>query len=143
MYLKDYFLSFLTYYAAPGSYEALGTAQQITVTETAPVMEAIMTWLYEDCITEDPEALADIYRAARKYQLTELCSQILKQIRQLKNNAQFIVNMTSVALELKDEDLIRRLIFVLKANKSLRKVPEFQTLLSKHGMQLIEYFMEY
>lgn len=108
--------------------------QRIYVLETAAVMEAIMDWLYEDRIFEDSDMFADIYRAASKYKLEELCNYIVSQIEHYEDDAKFVTSMMKIALEHKDEKLIRELVPIFKANTVLHKSSELEAQLSQYKL---------
>lgn len=116
---------------------------RVTVPETAAVVEAITDWLYEYNMPRDPEMFADIYKAAVKYNFKEVSSYIVSQIDHLKDDAKFIISMMQMALELKDEDLIKELIPIFKVNDSWQYIPEFKEKLGQHSFQLMIYFMKY
>lgn len=115
----------------------------IKVSETAIVMEEIINWLYTDKISADSELFPDIYEAAQKYQQKSLCNYIEDQIEELKDNHKFIISMMRIALEQEKEDLIKKLISIFRANKTLYKSTEFKKQLGQYGMQLTTYLFEY
>jgi hypothetical protein len=49
---------------------------KVTVPESAAVIKAIIYWLYKNSISKDSEILAEIYKAAQKYHIRELCDYI-------------------------------------------------------------------
>lgn len=114
----------------------------IKVTETAPVMEAFMSWLYEDIFPEEAEILAGMYRAARKYQQKALCDYIEAKIEQFKDNHNFIIKMMQAAFEQENEDIIKRLIPTVKADTLLRRSPEYKTIFIQYGFEIAEYFCD-
>lgn len=121
----------------------LNIVQRVTVPETAAVIEAIIDWLYESKIPGEAEQLADIYKAASKYKLAALRSLIVGQIEQLKGNTAFIISMMKIALEQKNEDLIKIIVPIIKSDGLMRQSLEFQTQLSQYGLLLAEYFVKY
>lgn len=119
------------------------SVQRVTVTETAAVTEAIMDWIYEDRVPEDPEILSDFYNAAEKFNIKLQCDSIYSLIKQNEGNTKLILTMTESALERKDENLLRILIPIFKSNDSLRRSPEYTERLGRYGLVLSEYYMRF
>lgn len=117
-------------------------ALSVTVLETAVVMEAVINWLYEKVIPEDPEILPNIYCAACKYKLKDLRMYIESRIENYNDNVAFIAKMVRIALWQGNEEVLKRLVSIFKRNRALLETSEYTTLLNQHGTQLMEYFIE-
>lgn len=116
-------------------------AKAVVVPETAAVMEVIMHWLYEDSMPEILDEIADIYNAAKKYQLKTLQNILVKRLDRFNSGAKSIVKMMESALEQQNEEVLKKLVSIFKEDKALRRAPEFTALLNQYGVRLMEYFI--